>query len=384
VATLDTRGRRLTAAVLIAAGGLLIALSAFLPWVRVDVIGNLNLFRLLKLAGEPENVGWVAIGLGVTVPIVTRSLFRHAATVRWFAIAVAGVVALTGSFGTMKLIDLVTTQYGHARIQSGVVLLGAAEVMFLVGVLLSGTAAAGASGQVHSVSAAHGSIPTAPTPGQLQKGRGAAEGSGPGIEWFTSAMSRTAGAATTRGTMPMTTVARIKAKAAAASRRQVVPAGAAILVAAAAFLAGRLSAPTQGGNGAPAPARVAFDYEAAVRRVRALGFAVVTDQSREVSLPGPLRAITALCAKGPDSASGHCAQAFFFVDDRYIGRATLHPAISVALGTQTANTTELVYPQCFELPGSSPCRAHPIRVRFFWNGLKLVTLDPLPPTYESG
>lgn len=55
-------------------GGVAFALSPFLPWVKVILLGNLSLFQLFAAAGESDWLAWAAvISGGATAATALRS-----------------------------------------------------------------------------------------------------------------------------------------------------------------------------------------------------------------------------------------------------------------------------------------------------------------------
>jgi branched-subunit amino acid transport protein len=86
---------------LVLGGGIALAVSPFLTWVTVVLIGNLSLFQLFTASGRSSTAAWPAVVAGGTAAVVAWRE-RSAITVRstGFAVGLLGgalaVFALTG------------------------------------------------------------------------------------------------------------------------------------------------------------------------------------------------------------------------------------------------------------------------------------------------
>jgi hypothetical protein len=123
------------------------------------------------------------------------------------------------------------------------------------------------------------------------------------------------------------------------------------------------------------PVSSGFNYQAAVQKVQSLGYSIYEDESGDQSV-GPLNVLTATCT---GSATGYCQNAFFFVNNSYIGTDTSSPDIGVSIASwQNGTTVALNYP-LYEPSDANCCPTGGTRtVRFNWNGSRLLPLDPLP------
>lgn len=79
------------------------------------------------------------------------------------------------------------------------------------------------------------------------------------------------------------------------------------------------------------------------------------------------------------SADGHGMHAFFFVDDKYLGTDSASASPTITYVSQDDTTVTLSYvvykagdPMCCATGGTA-------KVRFHWDGERLVALDPIPP-----
>jgi hypothetical protein len=112
-----------------------------------------------------------------------------------------------------------------------------------------------------------------------------------------------------------------------------------------------------------------------VQTIQNLGYSVPSSESVEAKVTGPLAVLTGTCL---GTANGACANAFFFVNNQYIGTDTSQPSMAVTLDWQSADTVALTYP-IYQSGDAACCPSGGLRVvRFFWNGGTLVPLDPLP------
>lgn len=74
---------------IIAAGGAALAISPFLPWVQVVLLGNLDLFQLYDTLGRSGGRAWVAVLAGVVIAFVA---VRERSPLVWVAAIGVGVV----------------------------------------------------------------------------------------------------------------------------------------------------------------------------------------------------------------------------------------------------------------------------------------------------
>jgi LppP/LprE lipoprotein len=97
----------------------------------------------------------------------------------------------------------------------------------------------------------------------------------------------------------------------------------------------------------------------------------------------PDQTLRVLLATRTGSAVGHPQQAFFFVDDHYIGTDASAPSAGVRLVSQ--GDTEVALAYRLYRPGDPLCCAHggEATVRFQLNNGRLVALDPIPPVSSS-
>lgn len=83
-------------------GGAALAISPFLPWVKVILLGNLSLFQLFEAAGGSAGVAWAAVfggGAAAVVPFVDRKTL----TTRLVGLTVG---LLGGLLAVYALVDL--------------------------------------------------------------------------------------------------------------------------------------------------------------------------------------------------------------------------------------------------------------------------------------
>ncbi len=128
----------------------------------------------------------------------------------------------------------------------------------------------------------------------------------------------------------------------------------------------------------PNPSSPQTAVDRAVAKVRELGFTVA-----DTSQYDPNRTLNVLVGVRTGSADGTAQQAFFFVNDSYVGTDTSDTSAGVSVAWQNDTTSALSYqlysssdPQCCPTGGSAT-------VRFHWDGTKLTPLDPIPPSSYS-
>ncbi len=98
-ATLQGLGR---ARMLVFGGGVALAVSPFLPWVKVILLGNLSLFQLFDAAGRGTGWAWASVvGGGAAALVALRE--RDSSAVRGVGFAVG---LLGGALAIYALVDL--------------------------------------------------------------------------------------------------------------------------------------------------------------------------------------------------------------------------------------------------------------------------------------
>lgn len=111
----DLRGRSMGRA-LIALGGVTLAVSPFLTWVKVVLIGNLNLFQLLQDSGHGDALAWGAVLAGGIVAVDALGVGVRPRTAGVIVGGIAGAIAVVEFFHLVhdirQLDGLVTTAYG--------------------------------------------------------------------------------------------------------------------------------------------------------------------------------------------------------------------------------------------------------------------------------
>jgi hypothetical protein len=127
-----------------------------------------------------------------------------------------------------------------------------------------------------------------------------------------------------------------------------------------------------------APPPPAGTRSQAAARVRAEGY--VPDDPSQYRDGQTLRVLVAT-KKG--SGDGYAKRAFFFVDGRYIGTDTSDDSAGIRVEGQSDTTVTLAY----AIYGSKDplcCPGATARVRYEWNGSRLVPLDPIPSASKRG
>jgi LppP/LprE lipoprotein len=117
---------------------------------------------------------------------------------------------------------------------------------------------------------------------------------------------------------------------------------------------------------------------AALAVVRAHGFRV-----EDTSDYHPNQTLRVLIGTGASSGDGYDKQAFFFVDDRYIGTDASSPSAQVGVVSQ--GDTEVTLSYALYRPGDPMCcpGGGEAKVRFQLNNGKLTALEQIPPVHSS-
>lgn len=110
----DSGGRR----AMIALGGLGLAISPFMTWMHVALLGGLNLFQLLKADGDPTGIVWIAVLIGIGIALATgtglgtKAISRTAMIVGLIAGACALLVIAGLVHATNQADGLASMSYG--------------------------------------------------------------------------------------------------------------------------------------------------------------------------------------------------------------------------------------------------------------------------------
>ncbi|MEV5238042.1 LppP/LprE family lipoprotein [Streptomyces cinnamoneus] len=135
------------------------------------------------------------------------------------------------------------------------------------------------------------------------------------------------------------------------------------------------------GQPSPSGANAPFDADAALRRIKRLGFTADDEPGVLRKLPGPLRAIHSHCT---GSVDGHCVIVLFFHGNDYVGYDA-HGTGNSSVVSQDGTTVTLSYPH-FK-PGDPMCCASggTREYRARWTDGKVTFSPPLPgnPNYEE-
>lgn len=127
---------RSRANMVVAGGGAALAISPFLTWVRVILLGNLSLFQLFTAAGRSSALAWGAVAAGGAAAIVALKESRPSA-VRGTAMAVG---LLGGVLALYALVDLRTElrdAHGLAEVGIGPYIAVGGCIAMVVGGLMS-------------------------------------------------------------------------------------------------------------------------------------------------------------------------------------------------------------------------------------------------------
>lgn len=87
---------------LVIGGGIALAISPFLTWVKVILLGNLSLFQLFDAAGRSDGLAWAAVLAGLAGAVIAFRE-RRPTTIRRVGL---GIGILAGLLATYALFDL--------------------------------------------------------------------------------------------------------------------------------------------------------------------------------------------------------------------------------------------------------------------------------------
>ncbi len=129
---------RVARALIFVGGGILLAVSPFLAWVRILGLFNVDLFTLLRVAGHPSSWAWLAVvaGAGVVVAGIGSLHEGGETTARVGVGVIAAVVVVAGAPGVTRLVHVVTESRGLAGIGPGLILAALSEAALLLGIAL--------------------------------------------------------------------------------------------------------------------------------------------------------------------------------------------------------------------------------------------------------
>lgn len=117
-------------------GGVAFALSPFLTWVKVVLLGNLSLFQLFTAANESDWLAWAAVLCGGGTAIATlRS--KKASTVWRAGLAVGFAGGILAVYALASLRDAVEQTSGLATLGIGPYVSVAGCVAMVVGGLMA-------------------------------------------------------------------------------------------------------------------------------------------------------------------------------------------------------------------------------------------------------
>jgi hypothetical protein len=99
-------------------GGIVLAVSPFLSWANVALLGSLNLFQLYRAGGHAPGVVWIGIIAGL---LIAGASFGKTATQQTKVIGIVlGLICGLGSWALLsKLLDAVRETQGFATVGVG-------------------------------------------------------------------------------------------------------------------------------------------------------------------------------------------------------------------------------------------------------------------------
>ncbi|HSE67102.1 MAG TPA: hypothetical protein VLB12_08955 [Gemmatimonadales bacterium] len=121
---------------MIVGGGIALAISPFLTWVKVFLLGNLSLFQLFDAAGRSNGWAWAAVLAGATVAFIA---FREQkpATVRGIGLSIGILGGLLATFALVALRNDLRDVHGLAAIGIGPYIAVGGCVAMVVGAVMA-------------------------------------------------------------------------------------------------------------------------------------------------------------------------------------------------------------------------------------------------------
>jgi hypothetical protein len=125
---------RTTSTRLVIGGGVALAVSPLLPWVKVVLLGDLSLFQLFEASGRSDGWAWIAVIAGLAAAVLA---FREAnpLTVRRVALGVGVLGGALAVYALGVLRDEVSDASGLATVGIGPYVAVAGCVAMVVGAL---------------------------------------------------------------------------------------------------------------------------------------------------------------------------------------------------------------------------------------------------------
>ncbi|MDX6635749.1 MAG: hypothetical protein QOF06_1952 [Solirubrobacterales bacterium] len=99
-------------------GGIALAISPFLPWVRVILLGNLSLFQLFEAAGHSATLAWATVIAGGATG-VTAYRARTVSTIRLTGVIVGVLGGLLAVYALIGLREELNDAQGLATVAIG-------------------------------------------------------------------------------------------------------------------------------------------------------------------------------------------------------------------------------------------------------------------------
>jgi hypothetical protein len=123
---------RATTAVI--AGGIALAVSPFLPWVKVILLGNLSLFQLFEAAGHSATLAWAAVIAGGSTAIATYRT-GELSTIRRAGLIVGALGGILSLYALVGLRNSLEDVHGLAAVGIGPYVAVAGCLAMVIGAL---------------------------------------------------------------------------------------------------------------------------------------------------------------------------------------------------------------------------------------------------------
>lgn len=121
---------------LVIGGGIALAISPFLPWVKVILFGNLSLFQLFEAAGRSNGLAWAAVLAGAAAAFVAFK-GQKLSTVRWVGLSIGLLGGILAIYALVALRDDIRDANGLAAIGIGPYIAVGGCVAMVVGAVMA-------------------------------------------------------------------------------------------------------------------------------------------------------------------------------------------------------------------------------------------------------
>ena len=130
------RGRWVVPASWSSVGGIGLAISPFLPWVKVVLLGSLSLFQLFDAAGRSNGWAWAAVLAGGAAAVIAFRAQRPS-TVRRAGLSIGVLGGILAVYALVALRNELRDAQGLAQIGIGPYIAVAGCIAMVIGAVMS-------------------------------------------------------------------------------------------------------------------------------------------------------------------------------------------------------------------------------------------------------